>query len=275
MPRSWRASLSLEDAIAFGERMLGERRVLVRPQFEATKAYHDTEAEAFAALGADERGRERYQGGQDDHAARALRRVRVRRRRAGPHVPLVRTSVRAGWRVVPGRRPATGRRPDRRRSRVRPSALGGRHRPLGTAFRRRRGVTRRPGSSPAVGCRSGPTRRRPRCSGRTRPRSRRWSTGGSPRSTSRVRRARGFRVAAGDMICIDNYRMFHGRDGYVDPERTLHSIWAWTTSAIAIPGRTARHPDARRYPRPADIGRYRAENCHTPMIGWGHVRVLG
>ena len=44
--------------------MLGDRRV-VRPQFEATKEYHDTETAAFAALGADEHGREQYQGGQE------------------------------------------------------------------------------------------------------------------------------------------------------------------------------------------------------------------
>ena len=44
-----------------------------------------------------------------------------------------------------------------------------------------------------------------------------------------------FRANAGDMICIDNYRMLHGRDGYVDVDRKMVSIWAWTTDAIAIP----------------------------------------
>ena len=44
-----------------------------------------------------------------------------------------------------------------------------------------------------------------------------------------------FRARAGDMICIDNYRMLHGRDGYAEAERKMVSIWAWTTDAIAIP----------------------------------------
>ncbi|MEO5901668.1 MAG: TauD/TfdA family dioxygenase [Ilumatobacteraceae bacterium] len=57
---------SLADAVAFGERMLGLRTIRVRPQFEATKEHHDHETAAFAALGADDRGRERDQGGIDD-----------------------------------------------------------------------------------------------------------------------------------------------------------------------------------------------------------------
>ncbi len=50
-------------------------------------------------------------------------------------------------------------------------------------------------------------------------------------------RSRGprFRAEAGDVICIDNYRMLHGRDGYIDPDRMMVSIWAWTTDAVAIP----------------------------------------
>ena len=37
------------------------------------------------------------------------------------------------------------------------------------------------------------------------------------------------------MICIDNYRILHGRDAYVDTDRTMVSIWAWTSDAVAIP----------------------------------------
>ena len=44
-----------------------------------------------------------------------------------------------------------------------------------------------------------------------------------------------FRLQAGEMICIDNYRLLHGRDAYVEPERKVVSIWAWTTSAMAVP----------------------------------------
>lgn len=44
-----------------------------------------------------------------------------------------------------------------------------------------------------------------------------------------------FRLQAGEMICIDNYRLLHGRDAFVEPERKVVSIWAWTTSAMAVP----------------------------------------
>ena len=44
-----------------------------------------------------------------------------------------------------------------------------------------------------------------------------------------------FHAAAGDLICIDNYRLTHGRDGYRDPERVMLSIWGWSAAAIAVP----------------------------------------
>jgi hypothetical protein len=44
-----------------------------------------------------------------------------------------------------------------------------------------------------------------------------------------------FRMQAGDLICIDNYRMLHGRDSFDDPGRLVHAYWAWTKEAIAIP----------------------------------------
>ncbi len=44
-----------------------------------------------------------------------------------------------------------------------------------------------------------------------------------------------FRAEAGEMICVDNYRLLHGRDGYTDPARELYSIWGWTTDAVAVP----------------------------------------
>lgn len=44
-----------------------------------------------------------------------------------------------------------------------------------------------------------------------------------------------FRLEAGDMAVVDNYRVFHGRHGYTDPARRLYSIWAWTTSAVEVP----------------------------------------
>jgi alpha-ketoglutarate-dependent taurine dioxygenase len=44
-----------------------------------------------------------------------------------------------------------------------------------------------------------------------------------------------FRLEAGEMAVVDNYRMLHGRHGYDDPQRLLYSIWGWTTDAVAVP----------------------------------------
>lgn len=44
-----------------------------------------------------------------------------------------------------------------------------------------------------------------------------------------------FRLEVGQLLCIDNYRMLHGREAYVDVERRVVSIWAWTTGAVRIP----------------------------------------
>jgi hypothetical protein len=44
-----------------------------------------------------------------------------------------------------------------------------------------------------------------------------------------------FRAEAGDLICVDNYRVLHGRYEYQDVARTLYSIWGWTTEGIAVP----------------------------------------
>jgi len=45
-----------------------------------------------------------------------------------------------------------------------------------------------------------------------------------------------FTLQPGETICIDNYRMLHGRTGFDDTERTLWRIWAWTTEALHVPG---------------------------------------
>jgi hypothetical protein len=44
-----------------------------------------------------------------------------------------------------------------------------------------------------------------------------------------------FQAAAGDMICVDNYRLTHGRDSFRDPGRVMLSIWGWSAAAIAVP----------------------------------------
>jgi len=44
-----------------------------------------------------------------------------------------------------------------------------------------------------------------------------------------------FHARAGDLICVDNYRLTHGRDGYRDPGRVMLSIWGWSSAAVAVP----------------------------------------
>lgn len=44
-----------------------------------------------------------------------------------------------------------------------------------------------------------------------------------------------FHAAAGDLICVDNYRVTHGRDSFSDPDRVMLSIWGWSSEAAAVP----------------------------------------
>jgi hypothetical protein len=44
-----------------------------------------------------------------------------------------------------------------------------------------------------------------------------------------------FHAAAGDLICVDNYRLTHGRDAFSDPGRVMLSIWGWSAAAISVP----------------------------------------
>lgn len=44
-----------------------------------------------------------------------------------------------------------------------------------------------------------------------------------------------FQAEAGDMICVDNYRVTHGRDAFSDPGRVMLSIWGWSSAAAAVP----------------------------------------
>jgi alpha-ketoglutarate-dependent taurine dioxygenase len=44
-----------------------------------------------------------------------------------------------------------------------------------------------------------------------------------------------FTLMPGEALCLDNYRMLHGRTGFDDTERTLWRIWAWTTESLRVP----------------------------------------
>jgi alpha-ketoglutarate-dependent taurine dioxygenase len=46
-----------------------------------------------------------------------------------------------------------------------------------------------------------------------------------------------FLLQAGDLCCMDNYRVFHGRDPYAGFDRLLHKLWAWTDASFGIPDR--------------------------------------
>lgn len=66
---------------------------------------------------------------------------------------------------------------------------------------------------------------------------RRVGTPAQARAEVATARDRGpmFHARAGDLICVDNYRLTHGRDGYRDPGRVMLSIWGWSAAAIAVP----------------------------------------
>jgi alpha-ketoglutarate-dependent taurine dioxygenase len=44
-----------------------------------------------------------------------------------------------------------------------------------------------------------------------------------------------FTLEPGEALCLDNYRMLHGRTGFDDVEREMWRIWAWTTEALRVP----------------------------------------
>ena len=49
-----------------------------------------------------------------------------------------------------------------------------------------------------------------------------------------------FRLAPGEAVCVDNYRVSHSRDGYVDLDRLFWRVWAWTDDVVGVPeGRLA------------------------------------
>ena len=48
-------------------------------------------------------------------------------------------------------------------------------------------------------------------------------------------RAPRFRLQPGDLIFIDNYRVFHGREPYDGTDRLLHKLWAWTDESFGLP----------------------------------------
>jgi alpha-ketoglutarate-dependent taurine dioxygenase len=76
----------------------------------------------------------------------------------------------------------------------------------------------------------------------------RLADGGSPQSGNRqhlaawakisertARVAPRFVLHPGDLLCLDNYRVFHGRVPGAGASRTVHRLWAWTDMSFGLP----------------------------------------
>lgn len=50
-----------------------------------------------------------------------------------------------------------------------------------------------------------------------------------------ARTAPRFLLQPGDLLCLDNYRVFHGREPYAGFDRNLHKLWAWSDMAFGLP----------------------------------------
>lgn len=53
-----------------------------------------------------------------------------------------------------------------------------------------------------------------------------------------------FMLTPGDAVIIDNYRLFHAREGYCDMSRMLWRVWTWTDASRGAPDMPL-HSDAR------------------------------
>lgn len=44
-----------------------------------------------------------------------------------------------------------------------------------------------------------------------------------------------FLLQPGDLLCLDNFRVFHGREPYHGHDRLLHKLWAWSDMSFGVP----------------------------------------
>jgi alpha-ketoglutarate-dependent taurine dioxygenase len=54
-----------------------------------------------------------------------------------------------------------------------------------------------------------------------------------------------FLLQPGDLLCLDNYRVFHGREPYTGYDRVLHKLWAWSDMAFGLPSVSDLAPEHR------------------------------
>jgi hypothetical protein len=50
-----------------------------------------------------------------------------------------------------------------------------------------------------------------------------------------ARAAPRFLLQPGNLLCLDNYRVFHGREPYTGSDAILHKLWAWSDMAFGLP----------------------------------------
>lgn len=60
-----------------------------------------------------------------------------------------------------------------------------------------------------------------------------------------ARTAPRFLLHPGDLLCVDNYRIFHGREPYTGYDRILHKLWAWSDMAFGLPSVSDLAPGRR------------------------------
>jgi gamma-butyrobetaine dioxygenase len=53
-----------------------------------------------------------------------------------------------------------------------------------------------------------------------------------------------FKLAPGEAVIVDNYRMMHGREAYADLDRLMWRVWVWTTASLGVPAGPL-HSDSR------------------------------
>ena len=64
-----------------------------------------------------------------------------------------------------------------------------------------------------------------------------------------------FRMQPGDVFCLDNYRVLHGREPFRGGSRLLHRVWVWSDTAIGVPDVLGIDADLLRRSSPTADGR--------------------
>lgn len=63
-----------------------------------------------------------------------------------------------------------------------------------------------------------------------------------------------FMLRSGDLLCLDNYRVAHGRDAYEGDERLLHRVWTWSDAAAGVPDPDAADAEGAARDRGVPLG---------------------